>query len=156
MKMSPNQLMRRLIMIAGVVISLLSVAILHAYAGNDPEEIAVSPAYNGAVAASVAVQPVVYKKIAKTIYTVDVCPGDTLWDIAAAHLPEGRAYVRISTKSRRRTVLRTPTSGQAKFLSFLNESTGNTYAHVKKPFCSEEPGLSPPPGEGFFVFLHDP
>ncbi|MNC84087.1 Cell division suppressor protein YneA [compost metagenome] len=38
----------------------------------------------------------VYKKIAKTIYTVDVCPGDTLWDIAVAHLPEGesvRSYI---------------------------------------------------------------
>lgn len=87
MKMNPNRLMRRLIMMAGIIVSLLSVAILHAYAGNEPEE-AASQGYSSYLAASVAVQPVAYKQPVKTIYTVDVCPGDTLWEIAAAHLPE--------------------------------------------------------------------
>lgn len=91
MKMNPNRLMRRLIMMAGVIVSLLSVAILHAYAGNEPEEVAASQGYSTYLAASVAVQPVAYKQPVKTVYTVDVCPGDTLWEIAAAHLPEGES-----------------------------------------------------------------
>lgn len=89
-------MMRRLIMMAGIVVSVLSVAILHAYAGNEPEDSASSQGYNASVAASLAVQTVSFKQPAKTVYTVDVCPGDTLWEIAASHLPEGesvRSYI---------------------------------------------------------------
>jgi LysM repeat protein len=96
MKMSPNRLMRRLIMMAGIIVSVLSVAILHAYAGNESEEPALSQGYSATTAASLAVQTVAFKQPSKTIYTVDVCPGDTLWGIAASHLPEGesvRSYI---------------------------------------------------------------
>lgn len=96
MKMNPNRLMRRLIMIAGIMISLLSVAILHAYAGNEQEDAAIPQGYGRYAATSASVQTVGYKQPAKTVYTVDVCPGDTLWEIAASLLPEGesiRSYI---------------------------------------------------------------
>ncbi|MFM9326757.1 LysM peptidoglycan-binding domain-containing protein [Paenibacillus mesotrionivorans] len=97
MKMSPNRLMRRLIMMAGIIVSVLSVAILHAYAGNEAEgEPALSQGYRSSTAASLTVHTVAFKQPSKTVYTVDVCPGDTLWGIAASHLPEGesvRSYI---------------------------------------------------------------
>lgn len=99
MKMRQNRLMRRVFIMAGIVFSLLSVAILHAYAGDETETVAASKAgsaYQGSSEASVAIQPVSYKQQAKAVHTIDVCPGDTLWDIALANMPEGenvRSYI---------------------------------------------------------------
>jgi hypothetical protein len=50
-----------------------------------------SQGYSNPLTASAAVQPVSYKQTVKTVYTVDVCPGDTLWEITLAHLPEGES-----------------------------------------------------------------
>lgn len=78
-----------------IMLSFMSGALLHAYAGSGPDHSASASSLSsaGSPPASAAVQamPVSAAKV-----TVDVCPGDTLWEIASAHLPEGenvRSYM---------------------------------------------------------------
>lgn len=100
MMVNRKRMMRRVFVMAGIIFSFLSVAILHAYAGNDSEETVLpktAAGYHGSATVSGAIQTISYTtKPAKPIHTVDVCPGDTLLDIAAANMPEGenvRSYM---------------------------------------------------------------
>lgn len=88
-------MMKMVFFMVVIMLSLMSGALLHAYAGigTDSSDAAVAhPASNAhSAAATVQVQPASSAK-----RTVDVCPGDTLWDIASSNLPEGeniRSYM---------------------------------------------------------------
>lgn len=73
-----------------IVVSFMSSALIHVYAGSGEDSAnSTTAAVLPAVATGSAPGPA-----AQT--TVDVCPGDTLWNIAAAHLPEDesiRSYI---------------------------------------------------------------
>jgi LysM repeat protein len=90
-----KRMMRRVFLMLILTCVFMSGAILHAYAGVNTEE-------SGESTAADAHQEVSYvsqsapKTAAVVSYTVDVCPGDTLWDIASAHMPKDgniRSYI---------------------------------------------------------------
>lgn len=83
------------IFVVVIMFSLMSGALLHAYAGSSDHTSASGPAQPSAGAAADALLGKNAERLAVQV-TVDVCPGDTLWDIASAHLPEGenvRSYI---------------------------------------------------------------
>ncbi|WP_438445762.1 LysM peptidoglycan-binding domain-containing protein [Gorillibacterium sp. sgz5001074] len=74
-----------------IMLSLMSGALLHAYAGSSDHQTA------AAVTGPSMTTQVTSLSAKMTVQeTVDVCPGDTLWDIASSHLPKGenvRSYM---------------------------------------------------------------
>lgn len=82
-------------MLLVISLSLMSGAILHAYAIGNQDEL---PAYDASALTGASHKTDTYGAFesADVIYTVDVCPGDTLWDIAAANKPKSesiRSYI---------------------------------------------------------------
>ncbi|MDF2923379.1 MAG: LysM peptidoglycan-binding protein [Paenibacillaceae bacterium] len=97
--MRKNRLIIKQVVFAAVmVISLMFGAIIHVYAGGNPDPADQSfttvPAATSVSSENTATDNHARASLAKA--TVDVCPGDTLWDIAAGNLPENesiRSYI---------------------------------------------------------------
>lgn len=90
-----RKMFKRVLMMVIISFLFTSAAIIHAYAGGDGEDASAVPyAQSGDAAGS---SPHGQLAGASTvILTIDVCPGDTLWDIAAANKPTNeniRSYI---------------------------------------------------------------
>lgn len=75
-----------------IMLSLMSGALLHAYAGSsDHSSSAALAGTSAATPAGVSSVSDKNKVHSQSQATVDVCPGDTLWELAAANLPQGES-----------------------------------------------------------------
>jgi Tfp pilus assembly protein FimV len=88
-------MMKMVFFLVVIMVTLMSGALLHAYAGSGTNHSTVTvsqlPSNTHPATATIQTKPVNVTK-----RTVDVCPGDTLWDIASSHMPDGenvRSYM---------------------------------------------------------------
>jgi Tfp pilus assembly protein FimV len=90
-----KRIVRLVFMVIVLSFIFTSGAILHAYAGGNAEDSSASstPSVSAQADTSAASAS---KPSPAVIRTVDVCPGDTLWDIASLNMPKGgniRSYI---------------------------------------------------------------
>lgn len=90
MKMKKT-LMRTAFLSVVIGMSLLFGALIHAYANSNTNPEAANIQGNGTSYQTASHHKPTIVNTSLTKKTVDVCPGDTLWDIAASHLPEGES-----------------------------------------------------------------